>query len=269
MLDALDQQTYRLFPLIVVDNDPSRSAESVVGGRDHVIYFCPGENTGPAGGICHGLTQLPIDIEWVMLLDDDDPPTGSDYVEQLVQFLVDARHVDPACAAVGMAGSTFDRRSGRSQRAVAASDSRMLSVDWIGSNQLPIYSTAALRRSRVPLPELFWGFEELDIGLALRDSGHSLYRDGHFRYHHDLDAVIPKVGRQWATWRAFYTVRNLVHLMRRYSTDGVAVRVGARTALGRLRECPTSDRLPLTRLLVRALRDGWAGRLGRTFEPGA
>lgn len=141
-------------------------------------------------------------------------------------------------------------------------------VDWIGSNQFPVYSVAALRECAVPAPDLFWGYEELEIGLALRAAGHTLYRDRDHRYGTGLEFALPKTTPRWAPWRAYYTVRNLVHIMRTRSTSRAALRAGLRCAFGRLRECPPAQWPQAVPLLLRALRDGWAGRLGRSVEPG-
>lgn len=266
-LEALDEQSVRLVPLVVVDNDPGGSARAIVPDRDDIVYLAAGDNGGPAGAYRVGLDALPDDVYWVMFLDDDDPPEGPGVVESLVRFLSEAQRYEARCVGVGSTGATFDRASGRSANPDLNTPDRFVSVDWIGSGRFPIYSVAALRSANVGNAPLFWGFEDLGIGLALRDQGGVLFRDRDFRVEPRFDRLFSKPPKGFSTWQAFYTTRNLTHLVRQHGRTSSAVLVGLRTALGRIKRCPRPRRALLARLMARAVVDGLRGRLGRTVEP--
>jgi len=266
-LGALDEQSVRLVPLVVVDNDPLGSAREVVPNQDDIVYLAAGDNIGPAGAYWIGLDALPDDVEWVMFLDDDDPPEGPRVVESLMDFLLDACEQDDRCVGVGATGATFNRVNGRSSNPDLSTPERCVPVDWIGSGRYPIYSVAALKRVSAHNAPLFWGFEDLEIGLALRDHGGVLFRDRDFRVEPRFDRPFPRAPKGFSTWQAFYSTRNITHILRQHGRTSSAVVVGVRTALGRIKRCPRSQRLALVRLMVRAVLDGLRGRLGRTVEP--
>ena len=149
-------------------------------------------------------------------------------------------------------------------------------VDYIGSGQLPLYWVRAVRAVGVFRPELFFGFEELEYGLRLRAAGGALYvvgdrwRAGR-RLLGRLDvAGRPTVGLGETTWRDYYRLRNLVAILLGAGRRRVAVRVSLLVGLVKpLVNVPHQPGRSLRRLRLnwRAVRDGWAGRLGRTVEP--
>ena len=82
-LRILESQTAPLSTLLVVDNDDDPAIREIVsqhpGAAGRVEYLGVDGNPGPAGGIAAGIeTTLAAhgDDEWIVLLDDDDPPHG-------------------------------------------------------------------------------------------------------------------------------------------------------------------------------------------------
>lgn len=267
MLDALADQSVHLAHVVVVDNDPEESARAVVEERS-IAYIAAGANLGPAGGL-----RLCVDAladaghEWVMFLDDDDPPPGPEIVESMVDFLADAVAADPNCAAVGAAGALFDRRWGRSRRPDMSSSDRRLLVDWIGSGMFPIYRVADLVAVGAPDGDLFWGFEDLDIGLRLRAADKTLYRDRDYAIRRPYDHPPKAVVGAAATWRVYYATRNLVAIIRRDGSRCGAAVVGARSMAGAFVRSP-GRRLAVARAAARGWRDGQRGVTGRVDIPG-
>ena len=109
-------QTLRLRRLVVVDNEPSAANEEAVRGlADQVEYLPAAENLGPAGGLAAGMERIlrvARDEDWIVTLDDDDPPLRDDLFEILWTFARERVEHDPMTAAVGVAGTRFDRGRG-------------------------------------------------------------------------------------------------------------------------------------------------------------
>jgi glycosyltransferase involved in cell wall biosynthesis len=264
-LDTLAKQTRPLDHVIVVDNDPARSAESVaieMGAE----YIAAGDNLGPAGAWSLGVETATGRYPWVMLIDDDDPPPGESVVESVVDFFLLARAHDPTCAGVGPSGSMFDTRRGRSQRPDVDSADRFLRVDWIGSGMFPLYDLTAINRAGGIEPSLFWGFEDLDLGLRLRSAGYLLLRDRDHCIGQLFTLPSKGVVAPGAPWRRYYATRNLVRIVARESSCLWAMYVAGRSIAGAAVRCP-GRRLHATRAAARGAFDAARGRTGRTVSP--
>jgi GT2 family glycosyltransferase len=281
-LRVLQKQTQRLDRLVVVDNAPDVTTEALVGSyADYapVLYVPSRENSGAAGGIAQGLRStlaVAHDADWVVLLDDDNPPRADDVLERLIEFAREHER-DHLLGAVGLTGSRFDRRRGRLQR---LSDDELvgaLDVDFIGGNQFPMLRVAAVRDVGVFRGELFWGLDDLDFGLRLRAAGYRVLvsgdlvrwaREFHGRLGRRQEPARASVTRR--PWRQYYTLRNLIDILRRNGQPVSALRVAATRGVGKA--VVNTVRHPRHRdgtlcLSIRAVRDGWRGRLGRTVEP--
>ena len=80
-----------------------------------------------------------------------------------------------------------------------------------------------------------------------------------------------RVERRGSPWRRYYSVRNHIVIMRRYTTWPSAVFVTLAHLCGRpvmelVRRQP--GRVALIRASTRGCVDAWRGRLGRQMEPG-
>ena len=118
------------------------------------------------------------DDDWVVSLDDDDPPPWPDVLARLVDLGGRLRATEPRLGAVGMVGGRFSLAHARSVRVPDDELDGAVPVDWIAGNQFPVYSVAALRAVGVFDERLFFGFEELDYGLRLGAAGWSVRVDG-------------------------------------------------------------------------------------------
>ena len=303
-LGRLRTQTRSIDHLVVVDNDASsRRADGGAvgaaidryrsGGRSADHLRMPA-NLGPAGAIAVGMEsviELGIDDDWVVLLDDDDPPFDHDVLDCLWSVAI---ATPDAVAAVGVIGSPFDRRSAHLRR---LSDEELdghaavghaldgdpldgiIDVDYLGGNQLPLYRLAAIRAVGVFERDLFWGYDDLDFGLRLRRAGFRLVvsrevarraRAHHGRLGLDVAAAAPSSVMRLATWRRYYTMRNLVHLLRKQGLDRVAIRRAV--AAGIAKPMVNAPRRPVESMAqlsagVRGALDGWFDRLGRRVTP--
>jgi GT2 family glycosyltransferase len=277
-LEQISAQTSRLDSLLVVDNDDDDRIRAIATSADVALtptrYIGCAENMGPAGGIHAGITdvlQRAADEDVIVLFDDDDPPARADTLEDLQRVFERVVSSDPGCAGVGIWGAHLRRRLGR----VRSSTSREPdAVAYLPGSACPHYSVAVLRRVGAPDPELFFGFDDLDLGLRIRDAGFRLYSSGLARDH----GMTPMVhGRRVAlassppTWRRYYSLRNLVIILLEHDETVGAVSMSLLAGvLKPLVNLPRRPRIAWGNLRsnVRALRDGWAGRAGKTIDPG-
>jgi rhamnopyranosyl-N-acetylglucosaminyl-diphospho-decaprenol beta-1,3/1,4-galactofuranosyltransferase len=279
-LSALAGQTRPLDELVVVDNSPDPENERAVRERVPAAEYVPAsENLGPAGGIALGMRrvlEIADDRDWIMTLDDDDPPPDSEVFAMLADFAAESCGSDPATGGVGLSGTRFDRRSGRIVRVPNSELHGAVPVDCIAGNQCPLYSVAAVRAVGPLRPELFFGLEELEFGLRLRDAGYSLY--GHGPSWYEGRAAGGRLGAHLAparslgepTWRRYYSLRNLVWILRAIGRRRSAMRVAVLTGLGKpIANLPRRPRAAVRHLRLNwaACRDAWTGRMGRTVEP--
>ncbi|MEQ8717537.1 MAG: glycosyltransferase [Acidimicrobiales bacterium] len=277
-LDVLRGQTVRLERLVVVDNEASpvvadlvRAAADVAERVDHLLMP---ENTGPAGAIAAGMGELLTtagDDEWMFLLDDDDPPVRDDTLAAIAAVAADLTARGDDCGAVGAWGARLDRWTGRLR---FVPDTDPVEVDYVSGNSLPLYRVGALRRVGVGPAELFFGFDDLELGLRLRAGGFTVWSAGLAAVHGLGGSARPGrvSGRVTPpTWRRYYSLRNLVWIYRRYGLVVPALFVSVTAGLLKpLVNLPFSPRVAgrSLRQNMSALRDGWSGRLGRSVDPG-
>lgn len=292
MLDRLAAQQRPLDTLVVVDNDPAESArpsvEGLAGAGDDAVagapgpsitYLAAGANLGPAGGIALGMRAVlrhASDDDWVVSLDDDDPPGWPDLLARLEAVGDRVRAGDPRVGAVGMVGGRFSARRARAVRVPDGELTGAVPVDWIAGNQFPVYSVAALRAVGVFDERLFFGFEELDYGLRLGAAGYNVYVDGDlWRREREragrlgLDPT-PARGLDQVHWRRYYSLRNMIYILRKQHEGRGALRLAARSLAKPVANLPRQPRNALRHLGLnaRAIADAYRGRMGLTVEPG-
>jgi rhamnopyranosyl-N-acetylglucosaminyl-diphospho-decaprenol beta-1,3/1,4-galactofuranosyltransferase len=284
-LRKLAEQTRSLDHLLVIDNHPLEAnreafADYERAGHD-ATYLPQPDNLGPAGGYAAGMSRALDDLRgtddaWVVLVDDDDPPRGPTLLDRMTRFAEEMIHRDPSTGAVGAAGARFDVRRGRVDRPRDAELTGPVPIHWIGNNILPLYAVDALRKVGPMDPRLFFGFEELDLGLRLGRDGFHLYANGSLmlegrRVSGGLGGT---PGPSWrnlgVVWRRYYTIRNLIWTLRRNGAAMAAARVtlsvGILKPLLGLLIGPT-DRFAFAAASFRGCFDGWTGRMGRRVEP--
>jgi glycosyltransferase involved in cell wall biosynthesis len=282
-LTILRKQTRALDHLYVVDNAPDARNRALVDAyREHapVTYVASADNSGAAGGLAQGLRAcLPATsaFDWVVLLDDDNPPTADDVLERLFDFAVE--HAASDLGAVGLTGARFDWRRARLVRLDDDELHGPIDVDFVGGNQFPMLRSGAVRDIGVYRDELFWGLDDLDYGLRLRADGYRVLVSGELvhwaREQHGrlgLGRQGPSTAMSRVPWRQYYTLRNLIDIMRRSGHDGLAARVALTRGVGKgVVHAARAPRQagPTLRLTSRAIGDGWKGRLGRTIDPAA
>lgn len=265
--------------LIVIDNGQQPEV-AVHAEQTGVEYVASPGNIGPAGGFALAVDTVLARAhpdDWVLFVDDDDPPTEVDDLDALLRLAVRSVHGDPAVAGVGLEGSRYRRRSGTFERLPDSILRGSVEVDTLFGGSLPMYRVGALRDVGGPDPQFFWGFEEAQLGLHLRSHGYRLLADGSRwrarRAARATDQTPPAVGRtplDKAAWRRYYSVRNSTELAKRHArwpaVPYVALGGAAKGCVALLR-----TRRPLQEVVLplRGAVDGLVGRLGRRVDPGS
>jgi GT2 family glycosyltransferase len=283
-LDLLARQTRHVDHLVVVDNGGTPEIQDAIGARPDAAgsseYLATDENLGPAGGIARGLSrvlEIARDDDWVVLLDDDNPPRRDDLLGFLYDFALDQRAQHPEIAMVGKTGANFDLRRGRALRLRDDELSGVVSVVYVAGGQLPFIRVGLLREIGVFDERFFFSFDDLDFGLRLREHGYRAVVDGAIAHwararagRLDADGGVPRNAQVAAPWRRYYSLRNLVYLLRVRGHRGAALRVSVTDGL--VKALVIGVRQPRTawahvRFTTKAISDGWTGRLGRRVAP--
>ncbi|HXF56076.1 MAG TPA: glycosyltransferase [Actinomycetota bacterium] len=283
-LVQLAAQTRRLDTLVVVDNDPTPVTREIVSrnpARVRALHYIPTpDNLGPAGGLALGMRQVlcaAAEPDWVVLLDDDDPPEEPDALEELLKLAAALGAVDSRVAGVGLVGARFDWRSGRLVRVRDDELQGPVPVDYLPSGHLPVYRVSAIRDVGGFDERLFFSLDDLEFGLRLRTAGYSLYAHGtRWMEQRRKTGRIGASGgptireRTNPSWRRYYSVRNLIYILMRFGRVRAALRVTLllcflKPAINLLLSPRRGSRHAA--LGLRAARDAWLGRMGRTVEP--
>jgi len=254
---------------VVADNDPDESARSVVDTAraewpGEILYAPVGKNLGPAGGWAHAVaTATPMRAlrgDWVLVIDDDDPFDSPD----LVGCLLDqAAGHGTVLAGIGLRGARWDRARARLVR-VEPTEGHDAPVDYLAGNGAPLYAWSAIDSVGFFNPQLFFGFEDLELGFRLASEG------WHLRVApHPSMQVVPDTGKTRSAWREYYKTRALVWTLRHHRGPyAQAVSLGRSTLLGGLR-LAVIDRQPgLAKARLSGAWDGLRDRLGvRRYHP--
>lgn len=283
-LEAILRPEHAVASVTVVDNDPAQSAESVVnefrrGGVD-IEYLPTGENQGPAGGLAVGMEHLIESLapgDWMVLIDDDDPPPPGLALGDLHRFACWLVDRGVPVGVVGISGGRLDRRRARFTRVPQRALHGPVPVDFIGGNQFPMVSVEAIRSVGPFRSELFFGFDDLEFGLRVRRAGFGVFADGaqwvkaRERAGRTGD-VVPRPARRVSTWRRYYSIRNLITVLRDQVGLVPAIVATLTNVFGRplvdLRQRPGEWRR-YAAVGLRAGADAWLRRLGRRMDPGA
>lgn len=278
MLRALSIQTRPPEHVVVVDNDSDPTVEEVAI-RMGADYLDSKGNIGPAGGNALGtdwvLERAP-DSDWILFIDDDNPPANDSMLERLASFGAVLASTDPYLGGVAVGGSRFRRQLGIFRRLADDDLHGAVELDVLFGGFLPLYRVHAVRHAGSFDPLLFWGFEEGDLGLRMRRHGYRMYAPGDAfleARNHYLTKVQPKhLGRtslDKAAWRRYYSVRNSTVVAQRYGGPLAPWFTGLGGATkGAVALIRTGRPFSEIVLPIKGALDAYRGRLGRTVDPG-
>lgn len=231
VLASLAAQTLRPTRVIVADNDVTRSAQRVVEDVRwadlHPVYLALDDNLGPAGGWAAAAAEASRYADrgrWLLVVDDDDPLGHPALIERMLSAGPVGKGSD-RLAGIGLRGASLQRRRARLRR-VEAPEGRSLPVDYLASNGAPMYRWDALDDVGFFDPELFFGFEDLDLGLRLTARGWRLWAASLASLHVVADTAPASVA-----WREYFKARALVAIAHRHLGSVAVATAVARSVL--------------------------------------
>jgi GT2 family glycosyltransferase len=223
-INALLNQTCPPQKILIVDNDPEKSAEVLLSKFSHILveYHAVGYNSGPAGAAKVGLEMLSIQgYKWIAWMDDDDPPI----FEDTFAILLKIASANERCGCVGNVGQYFNKNYGLMVRVPdhQLEGNGIFEVDNIAGNMCKIINADLCVKENVyPDPSLFFGFEELDFDLRIQQAGYVLLVDKelykrHRVYWNRTDLIMKKGKKKDLNRlkRDYYSIRNSLIIMKK------------------------------------------------------
>lgn len=225
-IQSIFKQSIVPVKLLIVDNDAEQSAKTVLKDLEGlpVEYFSVGFNSGPAGGAYEGLRNLfSQGYEWVLWLDDDDPPRFNNQIEALAGVIERNKHL----ANFGMTGSVGQLYNAKRGEIVRVKDEALLAgedieVDQIAGNMFPFVHKKIFDVGVLPDNNLFFGFEDLDFGLRVQNAGFKILISGKEMYRHrelsgrlNFQRSIYTEKKISTLWREYYGMRALIKIITR------------------------------------------------------
>ena len=220
-IQKLFNQSVPPLKILIVDNDPEKSAEEICRkfpGQD-ISYFPVGYNSGPAGAAYYGLKILAAEgWGWIGWIDDDDPPIFIDTFERLINL----GNAHKRCACVGVVGHRLNKEYGIIERLGdhELEGDGFVVVDTIAGGMSKIINGAVIVSTGIlPDESLFFGFEELDFDLKLGNAGYDLIAEKNLYLKHRIH--FNRLGKQRSRIiinerilrRQYFSSRNMLIIM--------------------------------------------------------
>lgn len=268
-LAALGMQTRPLDAILLVDNGGDAGADRSCWPAG-VSVIRPHANLGGAGGFALGMRRAyTAGYDWIWLLDDDAIARPDALARLLDAALGPAAGAGALCGAVREFGDLALRHRRRyhaptgierplARAAYAGPPCHTDTGSFVGF----LVSASAVARAGLPDPAFFLAYDDTEYSLRLSRAGLPVWLVP--------GSVVEHLRERRARLRAgpfgprhYFTIRNRIAVARRYGAlpvipGGLALLSGLGLWLasgGRLRR-------GALRILLRALRDGWHGRLG-------
>lgn len=214
-------QSYPPKFILVVDNgSETESKNRIIDLNDaRISHYSTGYNSGPAGGAYWGMKLLfEKGYDWVLWVDDDDPPKFDNLIEDLFEIV--QKNDNELLGMVGSVGECFDRKKGKIIRFKDKQLTGFLEVDTISGNMFPMVSKRTFSKGLLPNKNLFFGFEDLDFGLSIKRAGFKIITSGDLHLKHrklagrlNLKKNTSFKKSTHSIWREYYSVRSLIYIL--------------------------------------------------------
>lgn len=264
--------------ILIVDNsnlDDTRNRIATLK-NEKLIYHSVGYNAGPAGGAYCGLKLLfEKGYNWVLWIDDDDPPKFLDVFEKLFQIVED--NESPDLGMVGCVGERFDFQRAKIIRLKDQELTGYLDVDTISGNMFPLVSRRVFEKGILPSKDFFFGFEDLGFSLTIKRNGFRIMTSGELHFEHRELANRLNLNKKQhhkrssdSLWREYYSVRSityiLLHQEKKWNATLISVFRNLCKALFVFRYGLTYGKVA-SFMIIRGLWDGVFERLGMRITP--
>jgi GT2 family glycosyltransferase len=272
-LAALRAQTRPLDTVYVVDTAGSGAAAGDTDGMgepDRIVVLRPASNLGGAGGFALGMGRaFAAGHDWIWLLDDD-AVARPDALARLLDALDGpAAGAGALCGAVREFGAIALRHRRRyngftglerplPRAAYSGPPRRADTASFVGF----LVSAASVAEAGLPKRSYFLAYDDTEYSLRLMRAGLPLWLVP--------DSVVEHLRERRTRLRAgpfgskhYFTIRNRIAVARTYAALPLLPACTATLAGGALwLLCAGSLRRGTVRIFLRAVADGWAGRLG-------
>lgn len=217
-LFSLRSQSIQPNQILILDNSKSDLVFDFFK-ESSFDYHKVGYNAGPAGAAAIGLKRIAENgTDWIYWGDDDDPPKDPKTFERLLEIA----SLYPLAGIIGKVGGKFNSKMGRT-RVLKNSELRPISeADYVPGNKHILVSSKVIQAGVLPDPKLFFGFEELEFCLRVKDAGFSILVDGQGMIDARTKAGNLNKNYRWkgkslgdATRvnRNYYSVRNMLYIL--------------------------------------------------------
>ena len=216
----LNQSLPPSFVLVIDNGSQDLTFERIKQLNDERISLhSVGYNSGPAGGAYWGMKLLfERGYDWVLWVDDDDPPKFDDLFEKMFKIVFD--NDNDTLGMVGGVGERFDKRWAKIVRLEDNQLKGYLDVDTISGNMFPLVSKRVFQHGLLPTADLFFGFEDLDFGLSVKRAGFNIITSGDIHLKHRelagrlrLSKMVQVKRNKESLWREYYSVRSLAYIL--------------------------------------------------------
>lgn len=220
-IDKILSQTYPPQEVLIVDNSSSNETQTMWEnlGDNRITYHKMGYNAGPAGAAYFGLKTLADKgYDWIFWGDDDDPPSHPNVFKELIAVAQSTENV----GIVGGLGGKFIKSRARTRNFYNKELQGILDADYVAGGQMMMVNSIIVRKGILPTRKLFFGFEELDFCIKVKEKG--------FRIVFDADKIkntrtLPgnthptykwkgkSFGKKELVWRQYYSIRNMLYIL--------------------------------------------------------
>lgn len=218
---SIYSQVVKPLKIIVIDNSTSNNLELVVKSINFqtISYFHIGKNLGPAGAASFALNKLVNEgYDWVYWGDDDDPPSDPETFKRLLEIAVEY----PESGIIGKVGGKFFPGRARTRVFGNSELNPIVEADYVTGGKQMIVSAQVVKAGVLPNPKLFFGFEELEYCLRVKDAGFKVLVDGKGiiearnqagNFHKNYRWRSKSLGDNTRINRHYYSVRNMLFIL--------------------------------------------------------
>lgn len=292
-VDALLEQTYKLDKIIVVDNGSKDGTDRFFygeyGNNPLIEYIRIQENTGSGGGFYEGIKKAyEQGFDWIWAIDDD-----SIFKIDALEKIISSGPFKKATYGV-FTSMVLDKDGNLQYRAIPSKvwepfrfnipatkedyKKPYFEVQRIGFSAGFFMKREIVKKAGFPLREFFMGSGDTEYakrvsnvsGICLVPSSKTHHLDNVSIDEYSIFGIKLRKTSPERLWLAYYCIRNTIFLSRKYLNFCSYIRYVVINVIMRwlfvIIFCEKHKSLRI-KILIKAVRDGLKGRLGKTIDP--
>lgn len=270
VVDALRRQTRPVDRIVIVDNASDAATRALLDRMPDVIVTRSEINLGGAGGFALGMkAACTLGSDWIWLLDDDAIPRA-DALAALTDALPNLPGpVGAVCGTVREYGDiaalhrrTFDSLLGLEiplgRSAYAQASAPIDTGSFVGF----MVSASAIAVAGLPEPAFFLAYDDTEYSLRLKAAGLGLWLIPFSIVEH-MRGTESRLRHSEFGRKHYFNIRNRIVVKRSYTYfRNLSMFTGIFFGFGLWISCKGRFRRKTFRVLLRAISDGYRGRLG-------